>query len=143
VSIHPGAYPTDGAPPPPDSPLRCGTCRTDRHLRISSIEELSPPSNAMVQVSYACNACGLFSTHPADVAQVALALSRAGGASEVVIFRGQYIHCGPVMERIGSALRRLQAPSPADRPADKDVDVYVPTRVLRCVWCGFRIELPD
>jgi hypothetical protein len=48
MSIDPSTCLTFGPHPPPDSPLRCGKCRTDRHLTIRSIAELRPPSSGLL-----------------------------------------------------------------------------------------------
>jgi hypothetical protein len=50
MSIGPRTCLTFGPHPPPDSPLRCDKCRTDRHLTIRSIAELRPPANALVHL---------------------------------------------------------------------------------------------
>jgi len=121
------------------SPLACAGCGTDRSLTLHSITALSPPSEAMVEVGYACTACDLHYLHRADVVAVAAVLNRAPCLEDVLVFGGHYIHCGQPMQTLGSQVSRVPAAAYTDR-ADA-VDVNLETRVLRCT-CGFQIEVP-
>ena len=56
-------------------------------------ESLRPYSDTLVAASYTCAACGQFLTHAADVAQVAVILTRRGRTRDVRIFDGHYIRC--------------------------------------------------
>jgi hypothetical protein len=141
MSINPnGPLPSGGLPQA--LPLRCSGCGTDSRLSIQSIEALCPASETLVEVTYTCTACGLFYAHRADVAQVAVILNRPGRSSDVLVFGGHYIHCGQPMQKVGSELRRLHAPTTMDQNAADALDVYLSTRVLRCS-CGFQMELPE
>lgn len=109
---------------------------------MHSIAALSPPSPVMVEVDYACSTCRRNYLHPADVAAVAAVLSRESNPGAVLTFSGSYIHCGQPMQKNGSQIRRLTAPSFTDRRAEDDLDVYLTTQVLHCP-CGFQIQLPE
>jgi hypothetical protein len=100
------------------------------------------PSAGRVEVSYTCTACGLYYTHGADIAQVALILNRPGRTADVLMFGGHYIHCGQPMEKTSSELRRLHSTVSTDGGTDETLEVYLATRVLRCS-CGFQMELPE
>jgi hypothetical protein len=60
----------------------------------------------------------------------------------VLVFGGHYMHCGQLMEKGGPERRRFQASRSAENVQDEVLDVYLSTRVLRCV-CGFQIEVPE
>ncbi|MBT2534215.1 hypothetical protein J7E83_19210 [Arthrobacter sp. ISL-48] len=60
----------------------------------------------------------------------------------VLVFAGHYMHCGQLMEKGGTELRRFQASRSTENVQDEALDVYLSTRVLRCV-CGFQIEVPE
>ncbi|MBT2566966.1 hypothetical protein J7I84_10765 [Arthrobacter sp. ISL-85] len=122
--------------------MTCRACGHDRDLELHSIAALSPPSTVMVEVGYACRACRRTYLHPADVAAVAEILNRESHADDVVTFAGSYFHCGQLMQKTGSELRRLSAPIFTDRTTEDDLDVYLTTQVLHCP-CGFQIELPE
>ncbi|WP_307028110.1 hypothetical protein [Arthrobacter globiformis] len=103
-----------------------------------------PPDQpaAVVLVSYTCGRCGLFSEHPAQVADLSAVLARAEQTGDVLIFGWQYLHCGRPMKKAGSELRRLSAPLSTEGVSEDALDVYFSTRVLRCT-CGFQMELPE
>jgi hypothetical protein len=60
----------------------------------------------------------------------------------VLVFGGQFMHCGQAMQKTGSELRRLSVPAFTDRPLEDALDVYLTTQVLHCP-CGFQMELPE
>ncbi|MDQ0676968.1 hypothetical protein QFZ30_000350 [Arthrobacter pascens] len=60
----------------------------------------------------------------------------------VLVFGGQYMHCGQPMEKSGTELRHLQGPRSTENVQYWALDVYLSTRVLRCI-CGFQIEVPE
>lgn len=60
----------------------------------------------------------------------------------VLVFGGHYMHCGQLMEKGGTELRHLQAPRSTENVQYRALDVYLSTRVLRCI-CGFQIEVPE
>lgn len=122
------------------SPLACAGCGTDRNLTLHSITALNPPSEAMVEVGYACTRCDLHYLHPADVVAVAAVLNLAPCLEDVLVFGGHYVHCGQPMQTRGSQISRLPTAAYTDR-ADA-VDVNLETLVLRCT-CGFQIEVPE
>lgn len=142
MSIRSNAYVPGGAHVPGGKPLRCTACRNDTHLVIRSIESHQGPADALVDVSYSCTACGRYHAQAADVADVAYILNRQKNVSDVLLFGGHYIHCGRPMERAGHELRRLHASVSSSRPDGEALDVYLSTRVIRCV-CGFQMELPE
>ena len=96
----------------------------------------------MVEVAYSCRACRKHYLHPADVATVAFVLKRIDDPNDVLTFAGRYIHCGQPMQKSGSEIRRLSAPSFTDRTMEDALDVYLATQVLHC-RCGFQVELPE
>lgn len=132
---------TPGQPSEP-GPLVCDWCGNDRDLTLQSIAALSPASAVMVEVSYSCRACGRHYRHPADVAAVAAVLNRKSYSNDVLTFAGRYIHCGQPMQKTGSEVRRLSAPSFTERTMEDALDVYLTTQVLHCP-CGFQMEVPE
>ena len=60
----------------------------------------------------------------------------------VLVFGGHYTHCGQPMEKGGTEHRHLQAPWSTENVQYWALDVYLSTRVLRCI-CGFQIEVPE
>jgi len=46
------------------------------------------------------------------------------------------------MTKAGSEVRKLSAPLSTEGATDDTLNVYLATRVLRCV-CGFQMELPE
>jgi hypothetical protein len=120
-------------------PLMCGNCGTDRHLIIRAVTILPGLGADVVLVSYTCSRCGNFNEHPAQAADLSMVLARAEQRGDVLIFGDDYLHCGEPMQTAGSELRRLSIPLSTEEDA---LDVYFPTRVLRCV-CGFQMELPE
>ena len=125
-----------------DSPLVCAKCGTDNALALHSITALSPPSDVLVEVGYACSACNVRYLQQADVVAVAAVLTRTPCRDDVLVFGGQYIHCGQPMQTLGSQIRRLYAATYTDRDPESAADISLETRVLRCT-CGFQIELPE
>lgn len=124
------------------APLVCAKCGTDSALTLHSITALSPPSDVLVEVGYACRACDVHYVHSADVVAVAAVLNRTPCWEDVLVFGGHYIHCGQPMQTLGSQIRRLSAATYTDRDPADAVDISLETRVLRCA-CGFQIELPE
>ena len=138
----PGFRPDGAGRPPRVQPVMCGNCGTDRHLIIRSVSDLPDYPAGVVMVSYTCNRCQRFSEHPARAADLSMVLARPEQTGDVLIFGGHYMHCGQPMDMAGSELRRLSAPLSTDGVAGDGLDVYLSTRVLRCV-CGFQMELPE
>jgi DNA-directed RNA polymerase subunit RPC12/RpoP len=127
-------------PDPREHPLRCLQCGTYRQLFISSVVPIWPVSEGALQVSYTCTACGLSYDHVADVSQFAGIANLAAGRDDVLIFMGEYIHCGQSMQHTASGEIRLDSPSSgAEDPGTRSV--YLEIRVLECP-CGFRLMLP-
>jgi hypothetical protein len=128
--------------PHPDR-LHCLSCGTGRHLKIHSIDSLTPPAQGLVTVTYTCARCGEAQTQQASVPQVAAILNRPGPstAADVLQFGGQYIHCGEPMHAAGSELRSVYSPVTTETPAMGLLEVYLSTRVMRC-GCGFQMEIP-
>lgn len=118
-------------------PVKCERCGTDRHLTIRSVTDPPEHQTGVVVVAYTCARCQLFSEHPARVSDLGRGIRRA----TVLIFGWHYMHCGRIMKKTGSELRRLPAPWAAEERPNL-LDVYLPTRVLTCA-CGFRLELPE
>lgn len=128
-------------PDPREHPLWCLRCGTYYHLFVSSILPLWPASEGAVQVSYTCTACGLCYRHLADVGQFTGILNLAAGRNDVVIYSGQYIHCGQSMQQTGSGEIRLDSPGAGDDEPGKTKSVHLEIRILECP-CGFRLMLP-
>lgn len=128
-------------PDPRERPLWCLRCGTVGDPFISSIVPLWPASAGAVQVSYTCTACGLSYHHVADVSQFDGTLNLASGRDDVVIYRGQYIHCGQSMQQTSSGVLRLGNPAGGDHEPGKAMGVYLETRAMECP-CGFRLMLP-
>lgn len=122
-------------------PVMCDRCGTDRHLIIRSVTDPSEHQTGVVIVAYTCARCGLFSEHPARVSDLSLVMGRGTRRAKLLIFGWHYMHCGRIMKKTGSELRRIPAP-PAAKAHGSLLDVYIPTRVMACA-CGFRLELPE
>jgi hypothetical protein len=91
-------------------------------------------------VSYTCTACGLFFNHVADVNQFAGVANLVAGRNDVLVFSGEYIHCGQSMQQTASGEVRLDSPAAGDEELGTP-GVYLEIRVLECP-CGFRLTLP-
>jgi hypothetical protein len=138
----PGFRPGGAGRPPRVLPVMCGNCGTDRHLTIRSVTHLPDDPADVELVSYTCDRCRRFSEHPAWVADLAEILARVEQTGDVLILGGHYMHCGQPMEKARSELRRLSAAQFTSGEAEDSLDVYLSTRVLRCV-CGFQMEVPE
>jgi hypothetical protein len=123
-------------------PVMCDNCGTDHHLAIRSITHLPDQPSDIVTVAHTCTRCRRFSEHPAWVADLSLVLARLEQTGDVLILGGHYMHCGQPMEKAGSELRRLSATRSTESADEDDLELYLSTRVLRCV-CGFQMELPE
>ncbi|WP_146033029.1 hypothetical protein [Arthrobacter sp. AFG20] len=124
------------------SPVMCEHCGTDRHLDIKAVTDLPDHPADVVVASYTCGRCGLFSEHPARVADLSMVLGRREQTGDLLIFGWHYLHCGELMKKTGSELRRLSASVSSDSAPGDTRDVYLSTRVLKC-RCGFRLEVPE
>jgi hypothetical protein len=142
MSLRSPGFRSDGAGRARVLPVMCAFCGTDRHLTIRSVTDLPDCPSDVVMVAYTCGRCRRFSEHPAHVADLSAVLGRGEQKGDVLIFGGHYMHCGQPMDRAGSELRRLSAPLSTEDAADDTLDVYLSTRVLRCI-CGFQMELPE
>ena len=137
-----GFHYRDGAGRHRVPPLMCGNCGTDRHLIIRSVTDLPGLGADVVVVSYTCRRCGTFNEHPAQAADLSVVLARPEQSADVLMIGDDYLHCGEPMQKAGSELRRLSVPLSTGEGAGNALDLYFPTRVLRCV-CGFQLELPE
>lgn len=79
--------------------------------------------------------------HVVEVSQFAGILNLAAGRNDVVIFSGQYIHCGQSMQETASGGIRLDILTAGEDESGETTGVYVDIRVLECP-CGFRLMLP-
>lgn len=129
-------------PDPREHPLWCFHCGTYCNLFISSILPLRQASEGVLQVSYTCTACGLSYRHVADISEFAGALNLAAGRNDVVIYSGQYIHCGQSMQETALGEIRIDSPVTREDEPGKNMSVYLEIRALECP-CGFRLLLPD
>jgi hypothetical protein len=116
--------------------------RTDRHLTIRAVTTLPGLGTDVVLVSYTCGRCGNFNEHPAQIADLSIVLARSEPTDDVLIVGEDYVHCGEPMQNAGSELRRLSVPRSTDEADGDALEVYFPTRVLRCN-CGLQMELPE
>lgn len=142
MSLRSPGFRSDGAGEARVLPVTCGRCGGDCHLIIRSVTDIPDCPADVVMVAYTCSRCRLFSEHPARVADLSAVLGRREQKGDVLIFGGHYMHCGQPMAKAGSEVRRLSAPLSTDAAADDTLEVYLSTRVLRCV-CGFQMELPE
>ena len=60
---------------------------------------------------------------------------------DVLVYDGQYMHCGEPMATAGAEMRSIRG-SYNTRQLPETLSVYLATRVLRCA-CGFQMEIPD
>lgn len=123
-------------------PLWCLHCGTDCHLFIRSIAPPGSGSSTAVTVCYACTRCGVSYRHLADVSQFAGALNINAQSQDVLVFSGQYIHCGQSMQQTATGVLRLDGRVLEENESGKAKCVYLDIRVLECP-CGFRLVLPD
>ena len=142
MSLRSPDFRSDGAGEARVRPVMCSRCGTDYHLTVRSVTDIRDCPPDVVMVAYTCSRCRLFSEHPAQVADLSAVLGRRKQSGDVLIFGGHYMHCGQPMAKAGSELRRLSAPLSTEGAAEDNLDVYLATRVLRCV-CGFQMELPE
>lgn len=138
----PGFRPGGAGRPPRVQPVMCEHCGTHRHLTIRSMTDLPQYPAGVVLVSYTCSQCRRFGEHPARTADVSMVLASTEPTGDVLIFDSHYMHCGQPMGTAGSELRRLSAPLSTEGTGEDGPDIYLSTRVLRCV-CGFQLELPE
>jgi hypothetical protein len=122
--------------------VMCERCGTDRHLVIRAVTDLPGHPADVVLASYTCGRCRLFTEHPARVADISMVLGRGEQTGDLLIFGWHYLHCGELMKKTGSELRRLSASMSSDSVPGDMRDVYLSTRVLKC-RCGFRLEVPE
>jgi hypothetical protein len=141
VSLGFPGFRSDGAGRARVLPVTCDHCGTDRHLIIRSVTDPPEDQTGVVIVAYTCARCGAFREHPARLSDFSMVIGRGIRKAKVLIFGWHYMHCGRIMKKTGSELRRLSAPPPVEARA-KLLDVYLPARVLTCA-CGFRLELPE
>jgi hypothetical protein len=129
-------------PDPREHPLWCLHCGTYADLFISSIVPVWPVSEGALKVSFTCTACGLSYHHVADVSEFAGVRNLVAGRNDVVLFSGQYIHCGQSMQQTTSTGLKVTAPTAGEYEAGETMGVHLDVRVLDCP-CGFRLMLPD
>ncbi|MBM7791708.1 hypothetical protein [Paenarthrobacter ilicis] len=143
MPAQPASRVPDEAHQPPDPPLWCHRCNTDKRLVVNSIESHYPPVPNMVDVAYECCDCRYIYRQVASVQKVAVILNRPGLVQGVLQFGGQYLHCGEPMKTKSCELRRIQAPLALNpREPLRMYEVLINTRILGCL-CGFRMEIPD
>lgn len=122
----------------------CSRCRTDEHLVLHSIESVHAHTvGLLVAVSYTCANCGVAHSHFTPFREVASKLNTKKNLEGLVIFGDSYLHCGDPMSPIPIEVRRSITAKPV--PGTEELvllDVRLGTKVLQCLGCGFRLELP-
>src|SRR5690349_6938864 len=89
MPAQPASRVPDEAHQPPDEPLWCKRCNTDRNLLVNSIQSHYPPAPNTVDVAYECCSCRYSYTQTASVQKVAAVLNRPGITQGVLQFGGQ------------------------------------------------------
>lgn len=136
--------PPDGMSLPQGARMWCLTCRTDDHLVLHAIESIRLHTvGLIVEVSYSCAGCGSILSHYTPFREVAAKLNTKKNLEGLIIFGDSYLHCSEPMARIPLEVRRSLTANTAPRDeASPLLDVRLRTKILRCLSCGFRLELP-
>ncbi|MET1087751.1 MAG: hypothetical protein ABWY04_11630 [Arthrobacter sp.] len=93
-------------------------------------------------VSYDCTACGLSYQRIADAGQFAGVRNLGAKREDVVIFSGQYLHCGQSLQHTASGWVEFDSPVPGGDEPWATGNVCLEVRVLECP-CGFQLIIPD
>ncbi len=122
----------------------CSRCCSDEHLVLHSIESVRAHTvGLLVAVSYSCADCGTVLSHFTPFREVAAKLNTKANLEGLILFGDSYLHCGEPMATIPIEVRRSITAKPV--PGSDELvllDVRLGTKVLQCLGCGFRLELP-
>jgi hypothetical protein len=119
----------------------CSRCQSDEHLVLHSIDSVHAHNvGLLVAVSYTCADCGLAQSHFTPLREVASKLNTKENLEGLIVFEDSYLHCGDPMVPIPVEVRRSITAKPVG--AEELLDVRLGTKVLQCMDCGFRLELP-
>lgn len=111
-----------------------------RELFIRSVMPLWPVSEDCGKCPVPTTACGPSYDHVADVSKFAGIENLAEGRNDVIIFSGDYFHCGQSMQKAASSGIRMDSPAAGEEELGTS-SVYIENRVLECP-CGFRLMPP-
>lgn len=138
------SIPSGGTSLPQGSRMWCPTCRTDGYLVLHAIETARAHTvGLVVEVSYSCTGCGSILSHFTRFSEVAARLNTGTNLEGLILFGDSYLHCSEPMARVPLEVRRtLTASSIPGDDLSQLLDVRLRTQILRCVSCGFRLELP-
>ncbi|MGR0162232.1 hypothetical protein [Paenarthrobacter nitroguajacolicus] len=129
---------------PQAAKMWCPTCHTDGYLVLHAIEAARAHTvGLIVEVSYSCTGCGSVLSHFTRFSEVAARLNTGTNLEGLIFFGDSYLHCGEPMARVPLEVRRsLTANAVLGDDLSQLLDVRLGTKILRCVSCGFRLELP-
>ena len=128
---------------PQGARMWCSTCGSDEHLVLHSIESVRAHTvGLLVAVSYSCADCGSVLSHFTPFREVAAKLNTKANLEGLILFGDSYLHCGEPMTRIPIEVRRSVTAKPVPGEDLVLLDVRLGTKVLQCLGCGFRLELP-
>ncbi|NWL34175.1 hypothetical protein [Paenarthrobacter nitroguajacolicus] len=97
----------------------------------------------IVDVSYSCTGCGSILSHFTRFSEVAARLNTGTNLEGLILFGDSYLHCSELMARVPLEVRRsMSANTILGDDLSQLLDVRLRTKILRCVSCGFRLELP-
>ncbi|MCW3768266.1 hypothetical protein ACKLTP_08025 [Paenarthrobacter ureafaciens] len=135
---------SDGMSLPQGERMWCSRCQSGEHLVLHSIDSVhSHDVGLLVAVSYTCADCGFAQSHFTPLREVASKLNTKENLEGLIVFEDSYLHCGDPMVPIPVEVRRSITAKPACGTDELELlDVRLGTKVLQCMDCGFRLELP-
>lgn len=134
---------SDGMSLPQGERMWCSRCQSDEHLVLHSIDSVHAHNvGLLVAVAYTCADCGLAQSHVTPLREVASKLNTKENLEGLIVFGDSYLHCGDPMVPIPVEVRRSITAKPVGAEELVLLDVRLGTKVLQCMDCGFRLELP-
>ncbi|AMB39233.1 hypothetical protein AUT26_02600 [[Arthrobacter] sp. ATCC 21022] len=134
---------SDGMSLPQGERMWCSRCQSDEHLVLHSIDSVHAHNvGLLVAVAYTCADCGLAQSHFTPLREVASKLNTKENLEGLIVFGDSYLHCGDPMVPIPVEVRRSITAKPVGAEELVLLDVRLGTKVLQCMDCGFRLELP-
>ena len=134
---------SDGMSLPQGERMWCSRCQSDEHLVLHSIDSVHAHNvGLLVAVAYTCADCGLAQSHVTPLREVASKLNTKEILEGLIVFEDSYLHCGDPMVPIPVEVRRSITAKPVGAEELVLLDVRLGTKVLQCMDCGFRLELP-
>ncbi|MDO5863181.1 MULTISPECIES: hypothetical protein [Paenarthrobacter] len=134
---------SDGMSLPQGERMWCSRCQSDEHLVLHSIDSVHAHNvGLLVAVAYTCAECGFAQSHVTPLREVASKLNTKENLQGLIVFEDSYLHCGDPMVPLPVEVRRSITAKPVGAEELVLLDVRLGTKVLQCMDCGFRLELP-